>query len=137
MDFSNCGSHTFTNWFTIDVHHPSSPFGHYKKLDERKRGIKIKCVAICPKEIGNHTICQGSHNPNVLCQPLECDYNECKTTPTLWSSKDWKHLPICIGALIFCQTMGYRTRSHVSECYLEMGHNKNQTRNASFMLWGS
>jgi hypothetical protein len=53
-----------------------------KKPDQRKRGIKI-CVAICPKEIGNPTICQGLHNPNVLCQPLECDYNECEIAPTL------------------------------------------------------
>jgi len=52
-------------------------------LVQRKRGIKIECVAICPKEFGNPTICQGPHNPSVVCQPLEHDYNEYERTPTL------------------------------------------------------
>jgi hypothetical protein len=38
-----------------------------KKLVQIKRGIRIECVAICPKEIGSPIVCQGPHNPNVVC----------------------------------------------------------------------
>lgn len=92
---------TLSHWFTANVHHTSSPLGHCKKLNQRKRGIKTECVTICPKEIGNPIKCQGPHDPIVICQPLERNYNEWRTTPTLWPFEDWKHLPIYIGALGF------------------------------------
>jgi hypothetical protein len=76
-------------WFITYLHHTSSPLGHYKKLDQINKGVKTKCVTNCPKEIGNPIICQGPHNPSIVCQPLEHDCNEWRTIPTLWPSKDW------------------------------------------------
>lgn len=115
---------TLSYEFLTYVHHTLSPLGHCKKLDQIKRGIIIECTKICPKENRNPTLCQGPHNPIAECQPLECDYNECRPTPTLWPSGDWKHFPICIGAPVFCQTVGCHARSHVSKSHLEIGHNK-------------
>jgi hypothetical protein len=59
-----------------NVHHTSSPLGHCKKLDQRKKGIKIDYIVIYPKATRNPTLCQEPHNPIVVCQPLEHDYNE-------------------------------------------------------------
>jgi hypothetical protein len=42
---------TFSYEFTIDVHHTSSPLGHCKELDQRKKGIRTECVVICPKKL--------------------------------------------------------------------------------------
>lgn len=83
-------------WFTVNVHHTSSPLGHCKKLDQRKRGIRIDCITIYLKEIGNPTFCQEPHNPTIVCEPLERDYNEWGTTHTLWPSKYWKHLLVTL-----------------------------------------
>jgi hypothetical protein len=67
---------TLSYEFTVDVHHTSSPLGHCKELEQRKRGLKAKCTAICPKETRNPTLYQGPHNPTIECQPLERDCNE-------------------------------------------------------------
>jgi hypothetical protein len=108
---SKCTSHIFT-------------FGHIVKTRPKKEGSLNKMCCKLSKRIINPIIFQGPHNPFIVCQPPECDCNEWTTIPTLWPSKDWKYLLVCIDAPIFCLIMGCKARSYDFECCLEMGHNK-------------
>jgi hypothetical protein len=121
--FSDCGSHTFILIHSRCTSHILT-FGTFKKLDQRKKGVRTKFVTNCPKEIGNPITCQGPHNPSIVCQSLEHDCNQWRTILTLWPFEDWKHFLVWIDALVFCQTMGCKARSHDLKCCLEMGHNK-------------